>query len=255
MNIFNSINSTILVVKKEAKLYRRILPIDPLVQFQFCPNYWSSHLAFYSNSNISQMTLIHYKPSSATNTNSSRIQTETISLHQPLIGSYLSLLNVHSWSTYQHQNIPLESHFRLVSLQYTPDSAYLLLIFADKFCHCSQTLSMSYLDIYHNDSLQRVHRISTQLMTQICPWHMCRNYFTPVFSLSSARMAYCTTKNNAGKELQVSIIVLPNEMNLKSICRRVLTNYLHEVHGKIEDITGALPYRLSQYVQYRPEYQ
>ena len=252
---WSSIRSFVLVVKKEAKLYRRIIPIDPFVQFQFSPNYWSSRLAFYSNSSNAQMTLIHYILPTTTNSLSNKIQTETSVLDQPLIGSYLSLLNVHSWSTDHHQSIPLELNFRLVSLQYTPDSVYVILLFADKTCHCSQTLSMSYLDIYHGLSLQRVHRIDTQLMTQICPWHMCRNYFTPIFSRSSARMAYCTTRNNAGKELQVSIIVLPNELNLKSICRRLLLDYLHEFGGQIEDITRALPYRLSQYVQCRPEYQ
>jgi len=68
-------------------------------------------------------------------------------------------------------------------------------------------------------------------------------------------MAFCTTKNNGGRELQISIIVLPNELNLKSICRRLIIQYLNELNGKIEDITGELPYRLSQYIQYRPEYQ
>jgi len=68
-------------------------------------------------------------------------------------------------------------------------------------------------------------------------------------------MAFCTTKNNGGRELQISIIVLPNELNLKSICRRLIIHYLNELNGKIEDITSELPYRLSQYIQYRPEYQ
>jgi hypothetical protein len=67
---------------------------------------------------------------------------------------------------------------------------------------------------------------------------MCRNFLTPIFSVSFSRMAFCTTKNNGGRELQISIIVLPNELNLK-----------------FEDITSELPYRLSQYIQYRPEYQ
>ncbi len=84
---------------------------------------------------------------------------------------------------------------------------------------------------------------------------MCRNFLTPIFSVSSSRMAVCTTKNNGGRELQVSIIVLPNELNLRSICRRLIIHYLNELNGKIEDITNKLPYRLSQYVQYRPEYQ
>lgn len=245
----------VLVVKKDAKLYRRIIPIDPYVEFHFCPNYWSSRLAFYSNSSTSQMTLIQYTLPTTTHSNSNKIQTQTTVLHQPLIGSYLSLVNIHSWSTDHYQTVPIEPNFRLVSFQYTPDSVYLILLFSDKSCHCSQTLSLSYLDIYHGNSLQHIHRIDTQLMIQICPWHMCRNYFTPIFSRSSARMAYCTTRNNAGKELQVSIIVLPNEMNLKSICRRLLIDYVHEFRGKIEDITGALPYRLSQYVQCRPEFQ
>jgi len=84
---------------------------------------------------------------------------------------------------------------------------------------------------------------------------MCRNFLTPIFSVSSSRMAFCTTKNNGGRELQISIIVLPNELNLKSICRRLIIHFLNKFNGKIEDITGQLPYRLNQYIQYRPEYQ
>ncbi len=130
----------------------------------------------------------------------------------------------------------------------------MILTFVDNLCHCEQTLSISYFDIYHSNSLQRLHRIHTQLPSHICPWHICRNFLTPIFSHSSSRMAFCR-KNNGERELQVSIIVLPNELNLKSICRRVIIHYLNEVNGKIEDITGELPYRLSQYIQYRPEYQ
>ncbi len=163
--------------------------------------------------------------------------------------------NVHTWSTYKYENISIDEGFRLLSLIYTPDSVYLILSFADIRCHCGQTLPISYFDIYHANSLQRLNRIHTQLISHICPTHMCRNFLTPIFSVSSSRMAFCTTKNNGGRELQVSIIVLPNELNLKSICRRAIIHYLNEYNGKIEDITCILPYRLSQYIQYRPEYQ
>jgi hypothetical protein len=242
-------------MKKEAKLYRRIVSIDIHAQFQFCPNYWSSRLAFYTNSTRTQMTLINYNITNLTPSSSNKTQTQTIQLHQPLIGSYLSLINIHTWSTYANENILFENDFRLLSLQYTPDSVYLILIFVDNLCHCGQTFPESYLEIYYSNSLQRLYRIDTQLMSRACPWHICRNYFTPIFSRSSSRMAFCTTKNNNGRELQVSIVALPNDLNLKSICRRLIIDYLNEFNGKIEDITNQLPYRLSQYIQYQPEYQ
>jgi hypothetical protein len=201
------------------------------------------------------MTLINYNINTLASTSSNKIPTETISLHQPLNGPNLSLINIHSWSTYTNQNILFEAGFHLLSFQYTPDSVYLILIFVDNLCHCGQTFPESYLEIYHSNTLQRLYRIDTQLMSRSCPWHICRNYFTPIFSRSSSRMAFCTTKNNNGRELQVSIIVLPNDLNLKSICRRVIIDYLNEFNGKIEDITNRLPYRLRQYIQYRPEYQ
>ncbi len=242
-------------MKKEARLYRRIISIDIHAQFQFCPNSWSSRLAFYTNSTRTQMTLINYNITNLTPGGSNKTQTQTFLLHQPLIGSYLSLVNVHTWSNYKNENILFEDGFRLLSLQYTPDSVYIILIIVDNLCHCAQTFPRSYLEIYHSNTLQRLHRFNTQLMSRICPWHMCRNYFTPIFSRSSSRMAFCTTKNHDGKELQVSIVVLPNEFNLKSICRRLIIDYLNEFNGKTEDITNQLPYRLSQYIQYRPEYQ
>jgi hypothetical protein len=244
-----------LVVKKEAKLYRRIVSIDINAQFQFCPNYWSSRLVLYTNSIKTQMTIINYNITPLTPGGSTRIQTQIIPFHQQLVGSHLSLMNVHTWSIYKTQNIIFDDDFRLLSLLYTPDSVYLILVFTDNVCHCQQALPISYLDIYHSNNLQRLHRINIQLMSHICQWHMCRNLLTPIFSVSSSRMAFCTTKNNDGKELQVSVIVLPNELNLKSICRRLIIHYLHELNGKIEDITGEVPYRLSQYIQYRPEYQ
>ena len=246
----------VLVVKKDAKLYRRIIPIDAHAQFQFTPNYWSSRLAFYTTISENQSTLINYNTTALTPGGSNKIQNQTV-LHnqQQYIGSYLSLKNIHSWSTYQYEPISIDEGFRLLSIIYTPDSVYIILSFADTRCHCGQTLPISYFDIYHGISLQRLNRIHTQLISHICPMHTCRNFLTPIFSVSSARMAFCTTKNNGGRELQVSVVVLPNELNLKSICRRLIIHYLHQFNGKIEDITGALPYRLSQYIQYRPEYQ
>lgn len=127
--------------------------------------------------------------------------------------------------------------------------------FADQSCHCNATIPLSYFDIYHGQTLQCLHRFETEQVLHRCPWHMCRNFLTPIFSHSSARMSFCTTKNPSAKEFQISIVVLPNEMNLKSICRRLILDYLNEFNGKIEDITGELPYRLNQYLQYRPEYQ
>ncbi|CAF4817483.1 unnamed protein product, partial [Rotaria socialis] len=151
--------------------------------------------------------------------------------------------------------IQIDNGFQLLSILYTRDSVYTILTFADNHCHCGQTLPISYFDVYQSNSLQRLHRIYTQHISHVCPWHMCRNYLTPIFSVSSSRMAFCTTKNNDGRELQVSIVVLPNELNLKSICRRLINHYLNQVNGKIEDITRELPYRLNQYIQYRPECQ
>jgi hypothetical protein len=113
----------------------------------------------------------------------------------------------------------------------------------------------SYFDIYNSTTLQRLHRIHTQLISHRCPPCMCRNFLTPIFSVCSSRMAFCTTENNDERELQVSVIVLPIELNLKSICRRLIIHYLNEVNGKIDDITNIFPYHLSQYIQYRPEYQ
>ncbi|CAF3625499.1 unnamed protein product [Rotaria sordida] len=243
------------IIKKEAKLYRRIFPIDIHAQFQFSPNYWSSHLAIYTCINQYQSTLISYNITALTPGGSNKIQTHTMPLNEQHIGSYLTLKNVHKWSTYKYEHISFDEGFRLLSIIYTPDSVYIILTFADIRCHCGQTLPISYFDIYNANTLQRLTRIHQQLMPHICPLHMCRNFLTPIFSVSSSRMAFCTTKNNGGRELQVSIIVLPNELNLKSICRRLLIHYLHESNGKIEDITRELPYRLSQYIQYRPEYQ
>jgi hypothetical protein len=201
------------------------------------------------------MTIINYNITPLTPSGSNKIQTQTIPFHQQLIGPHLSLMNVHTWSIYNTENILYDDSFRLLSLFYTPDSVYIILIFTDNICHCGQTFPISYFDIYHSNSLQRLHRINPQLMSHLCPWHMCQNLFTPIFSVSSSRIAFCTTKNNDGRELQVSVVVLPNELNLKSICRRLIIHSLNELNGKIEDITGELPYRLSQYIQYRPEYQ
>ncbi|CAF1403601.1 unnamed protein product [Adineta steineri] len=245
------------IVKKEAKVYRRILPIDIHTQFQFTPNYWSSHLIMYTHTTTThdQSTLINYNITALTPGGSNKIQSQTIPLNQQYIGSYLTLKNVHTWSTYKYENIVFDEGFRLLSIMYTPDSVYIILIFTDINCHCGQTSPISYFDIYNANTLQHLHRIHTQLISHICPLHMCRNFLTPIFSVSSSRMAFCTTKNNDGKELQISIIVLPNELNLKSICRRLIICYLNRFNGKIEDITQQLPYRLGQYIQYRPEYQ
>jgi hypothetical protein len=244
-----------LVVKKEAKLYRRISSVDTNAQFQFCPNYWSSRLALYAYSTETKLTVTNHNITPLTPGGSNKNASQTIVLNQQSVGSYLYLMNIHTWSINQNQNILFDDGFRLISLIYTPDSVYLILTFVDNLCHCGQTLPISYFDIYHSNTLQRLHRIHTQLISHICPWHMCRNFLTPIFSMSSSRMAFCTTKNNGGRELQVSIVVLPNELNLKSICRRLIIHYVQEFNGKIEDITGKLPYRLSQYIQYRPEYQ
>jgi hypothetical protein len=201
------------------------------------------------------MTLTNYNITASTPGGSNKIQSQTIPLHQHFIGSYLYLMNVHTWSIYTHQNLTFDDNFHLLSLIYTPDSVYIILTFTDNLCHCGQTSPISYFDIYNSNNLDRLYRIYTPLISRICPWHMCRNMFTPIFSVSSSRMAFCTTKNNNGKEIQVAVVVLPNDLNLKSICRRLIIRYLYEFNGKIEDITSELPYRLSQYIQYRPEYQ
>ena len=253
--LFNSFLLSFLVVKKEAKLYRRIVSIDSNTQFQFCPNYWSSRIIFYTNSTETDLTLTNYNITASIPGGSNKIPTQTIPLQQYLIGSYLYLMNVHTWSIYKTQNLIFDDGFHLLSLTYTPDSVYIIITFTDHLCHCEQTSPISYFDIYHSNSLDRLHRIYTQLLPRLCPWHMCRNLLTPIFSVSSSRMAFCTTKNNQGKEIQVSVIVLPNDLNLKAICRRLIIQYLNEFNGKIEDITSELPYRLSQYIQYRPEYQ
>lgn len=236
-------------------MYRRIIPMDANVLFQFCPNYWSSRLILYTNSTETQTTLINYNITALTPGGSNKIQTQTMTLRQQFTGPHMHVMNVHSWSRYKNQAITIDDGFRLLSLSYTPDSVYVILTFTDNLCHCGQTLPINYYDICHSNSLQRLHRIYTQLTSHTCPWHMCRNLLTPIFSVSSSRMALCTTKNNGGRELQVLVVVLPNELNLKSICRRLIIHHFNEYNGKIEDITSELPYRLSQYIQYRPEYQ
>ncbi|CAF1167288.1 unnamed protein product [Adineta ricciae] len=243
------------IVKKESKLYRRIVPVDITTQFQFCPNYWSSRLAFYTYSSDTPARLMNYTISNLPQSGSTKTPIQTLPFTQPFHGSYLCLVNVHTWSISKNQSLLIEDGFRLLSLVYTPDSVYLILTFVDNLCHCGQTLPISYFDIYHGNTLQRLQRIYTQLVTHVCPWHMCRNPLTPIFSRCSSRMAFCTTKNNGGRELQVSVIVLPNDLLLKSICRRTIIHYLNKIHGKIEDITGELPDRLNQYIQYRPEFQ
>ena len=246
----------LLVMKKEAKLYRRIYPFDAHAQFQFSPNYWSSRLVLYTcPTSLIESTIIHYNITSLTPGGSNKIQTSTVPLGEGHGGSKLIVKNLHSWSNYQSELIPSETGFRLLSLLYTMDSTYLILTFADYRCHCGPTLPISYFDMYHSNTLQRLYRLHTQLTAHICPWHMCRNYLTPIVSTSSSRMAFCTSKYNNGKELQVSIVALPNEINLKSICRRVIREYLQQWHGTVEDIANQLPYRLFQYIQYRPEYQ
>lgn len=208
----------------------------------------------YSPSTDASCALINFNMTTSPG-GTNKIQTQTIPLNQQSIGSHLNIINVPSWSIIENQLILIDYGFRLLSLVYTPDSAYLILTLADIRCHCGQTLPISCFDIYDANTLLRLHRIHTQLISHICPWHMCRNLLTPIFSSSSSRISFCTTKNNSGRELQVSIVVLPNELNLKSICRRLIVHYLHELNGKIDDITGELPYRLSQYIQYRPQYQ
>lgn len=245
-----------LVIKKDAKVYRRIHSIDPHAQFQFHPNYWSSRLIFYtSQSSSNESSIIHYNTTSLTPGGSKKIQISTVSLSESYEESTLIVKNLHSWSTNQTVLVPIDADFRLLSLLYTLDSTYLILTFADYRCHCGPTLPISYFDIYHSNTLQRLFRLHTQLTAHICPWHMCRNFLTPIVSISSSRLAFCTSKYNNGKELQVSIVALPNEMNLKSICRRILRDYLHREHSNIDDLTDQLPYRLIQYLQYRPEYQ
>jgi hypothetical protein len=242
-------------VKKEAKVYRRILPIDDHAQFQFMPKFWSSRLVIYTNTAQTRSTLIHYNITALTPGGSSKAQLQaTLPTQQPA-GSHLLLRNVHTWSTYTSESIVVDEGFRLLSIMYTPDSVYIILNFADVRCHCGQSLPLSYFDIHNATTLQRLNRIHTQLISHVCSLHMCRNFLTPIFSLASSRMAFCTTKNNEGRELQVSVVVLPNELNLKSICRRSIIQYVNERHVNIEDVARELPYRLSQYVQYRPEYQ
>lgn len=212
-------------------------------------------MAIYTCATQNQSILISYNIDTLTPGGSNKVQTQSIPLNQEPIGSYLTLKNVHTWSTYKYERISFNERFQLLSVIYTPDSVYIILTIADMLCHCGQTVPISYFDIYNANTLQCLTRIHKQLMSHICPLHMCRNFLTPIFSVSSSRMAFCTTKYNGGRDLQVSIIVLPNELNLKSICRRLLIRCLYESNGKIEDITGELPYRLSQYVQYKPEYQ
>lgn len=244
-----------LVFKKEARLYRRIAPIDSHTQFQFHPNYWSSRLVLYSSMTLPTTMIIHYNTPTITPGGSDKVHTHAALLPQLHAGASLISRNLHTWSNYQHEPVHFDDSFRLLALLFTLDSVYLILTFADLRCHCGPTLSISYFDIYHANTLQRLYRLHTQLIAHICPLHMCRNFLTPIVSLSSSRMAFCTSKNNGGRELQVSIIVLPNELNLKSICRRSIREYLHQWHGTVEEISRELPHRLGQYIQYRPEYQ
>jgi len=223
-------------------------------QFQFTPNYWSSHIAFYSSITNHSLTFVNYNITSLT-PGGSKTPSQTIVLDQQYSGTYLMLKNIHSWSTSKQEKLIFDENFRLLSIVYTPDSVYLILTFADTHCHCGQTLPISYFDIYNANTLQRLNRVYTQLISHICPIHMCRNLLTPIFSPSSSKMAFCTTKNNGGRELQIAIVVLPNELQLKSICRRLILEYLYEYNGKLDDISHLLPHRLNQYLQFRPEYQ
>jgi hypothetical protein len=246
-----------LVIKKEAKLYRRIASVDVHVQFQFNPNYWSSHLALYTSMMIStETTMTHYNVMTSTSGNcNNKTYSHRIHLSDSYAGPHLTLKNLHSWSTYDRQSIDCDSKFRLLSILYTLDSVYLILTFADLHCHCGPTLPITYFDIHHSMTLQHLHRFQTQLISHVCPTHMCRNFLTPIISVSSARIAFCTSKSNDGKELQVSIVVLPNQMNLKSLCRRTIREYLYNCCATVEDISKLFSYRLNQYIQYRPEYQ
>jgi hypothetical protein len=244
-----------LVFKKEAKLYRRIAPIDNHAQFQFHPNHWSSRLVLYTSMALPTTMILHYNTAAIAPGGSDKVQTYATLLSEVHTGASLSSKNLHAWSNYQQEPVHFDESFRLLALLFTLDSGHLILTFADLRCHCGPTLPISYFDIYHANTLQRLHRLHTQLIAHICPLHMCRNFLTPIVSVSSSRMAFCTSKNNGGRELQVSIIVLPNELNLKSICRRSIREYLHQWNGTVEEISRELPYRLGQYIQYRPEYQ
>jgi hypothetical protein len=159
---------SISVVKKEGKLYRRIVSIDVNAQFQFSPNHWSSRLALHTNSADTVLTLIHYHIAALATVGSHKVRTQTIPLDASSIGSRLCLMNIHSWSTGRHQHIAFDDGFRLLSLQYTPDSVYLVFTFVDNRCHCAQTSSTSYFDLHHATSLQRLHRIDIRLIPRLC---------------------------------------------------------------------------------------
>ena len=199
-------------------------------------------LAFYDTENYDRVLPIAYAINHHDNIND---DTHSDSIY--------TMFNRQCLHKYEH--IPLDDNFQLLSVLYTSDGFYIILTFADTRCHCGPTLPISYFEIYNAYTLQRLNRLHQQLISHICPLHMCRNFLTPIFSVSSSRMAFCTTKNNGGRDLEVSIVVLPNELNLKAICRRLIVQYLHEINGRIEDIECQLPYRLNQYIQYRPEYQ
>ena len=211
-------------------------------------------MLIYTHMTYNRSTTINYNTTRLTPNSSNKIQRQIIAQQRQSTGSYLTLKNIHTWSTYTYEQIFVDEGFRFLSMIYTPDGVYIVLTFADTRCHCEQTLPLSYFDVCDANTLQRLKRIHTQLISHVCSLHMCRNLLTPIFSHSANRMAFCTTKNNGGKELQISIVVLPNQLNLKSICRRLIIHYLRIFNGNIEDITRELPYRLSQYVQYRPEY-
>lgn len=243
-------------MKKESKLFRRIISVDCNSYFQFSPNFWASQVAFYTSTSENAMVMNLYNVSLLSTNGSNRVPSQVHEIRSTGTGPTLSLINIHNWSTKKSEQISLDTNiFRLISLVYTPDSAYLILMFTDHLCHCNSSRAMSYLEFYHSKTLQLLHRFQNGMIHQPCPWHNCRNYLTPIFSQSSARMALASFKSMFHSDLQISVIVLPNEINLKSICRRCIIDYLSKFGGTIENFSKKLPYRLNEYLKYRPEYQ
>ena len=201
------------------------------------------------------MSMIHYDINALKPNVFSQSRMKTIYLSERSTEPEIRLKQLDSWSTIKHQRINLNAYFRLLSIFYTHDGSYLILTFADTNCHCDSTYPISYFDIYHSQTFQCLHRFHAQLIRHLCPLHMCQNSFTPILSISSSRLAFCTSDNSRNNDFQVSVIVLPTLLNLKFICRRWICDHLYRLNRNITDISNLVPHRLGQYLQYRPEYQ
>ncbi|CAF1139480.1 unnamed protein product [Didymodactylos carnosus] len=277
------------VIKKDGKLYRRVLYTDSITKFSYHPNYWTSRLAIYGYYGNSTLGVYNFNTSPTLSGSNSANNVQNWSLKLISLSNinndnrqnYLNIIDTNSWTILEttKNKLPLnndDQQRQLQSIIYTPDSVYLLLSFSDTQCHC-QTLQIIPLritfEIYNSETLDYLRQINTDIYT--CPRHMCHNLLTPIFSSCSSRIALCTTKTitstrhseqlmqtspQISSTTLVQIFVLPNEMNLKSICRRVIVHHINTIVNKEKDMNSIteqlyLPYRLLDYIRYRPQYQ